>query len=160
MLDSPAARRNREPILEALRPRLDASAAVLEVASGSGQHAAFFAAELTRESILSALRARQVYATSGPRILLRARLGVHPMGSRIPSSSVEPLVVTVVSPGALDRVEIIRSGALVDAVPGEGSRELTFERSIHDLRAGEYLYLRVIQQDLGLAWSSPFFIVP
>ena len=138
----------------------DGHPGLAQIGAPTGGLAAFFAAELTRESILSALRARQVYATSGPRILLRARLGVHPMGSRIPSSSVEPLVVTVVSPGALDRVEIIRSGALVDAVPGEGSRDLTFERSIHDLRAGEYLYLRVIQQDLGIAWSSPFFIVP
>ena len=33
--------------MEAFRPRLDAGAAVLEVASGSGQHAAFFAAELS-----------------------------------------------------------------------------------------------------------------
>ena len=47
VLDSPATRRNREPILAALRPRLDASAAVLEIASGSGQHAAFFAAGLS-----------------------------------------------------------------------------------------------------------------
>jgi SAM-dependent methyltransferase len=50
MLDSPAARRNRGPILETLRPRLDPEAEVLEIASGSGQHAAFFGAALSRTS--------------------------------------------------------------------------------------------------------------
>ena len=41
---SPAAERNRGPILQALASLLPAAAHVLEVASGTGQHAAFFAA--------------------------------------------------------------------------------------------------------------------
>ena len=44
MLSSPAALRNRGPILEVLRRHLAASGAVLELASGSGEHVTHFAA--------------------------------------------------------------------------------------------------------------------
>jgi len=45
-LYAPAVARNREPILAVLRRVLPASGLVLEVASGSGEHARFFAAAL------------------------------------------------------------------------------------------------------------------
>jgi hypothetical protein len=43
---SPAAERNRQPILEVLLRRLAPSGTALEIASGTGQHAAHFAAAL------------------------------------------------------------------------------------------------------------------
>ena len=45
-ITAPSAARNREPILHALRRQLPASGTVLEVASGTGEHVAYFAAAL------------------------------------------------------------------------------------------------------------------
>lgn len=45
-LSTPAAKRNREPILALLREVLPASGRVLEIASGSGEHGVYFATHL------------------------------------------------------------------------------------------------------------------
>ena len=45
-LFAPSAARNRDPILHALRPHLPRAGTVLEVASGTGEHLAHFAAAL------------------------------------------------------------------------------------------------------------------
>ena len=45
-LEAPSAARNRDPILHALRPHLPAAGLVLEIASGTGEHAAHFAVAL------------------------------------------------------------------------------------------------------------------
>ena len=45
-LSSPATARNRDPILAVLHERLPPTGLVLEVASGAGEHAVFFAAAL------------------------------------------------------------------------------------------------------------------
>lgn len=44
--NAPAAERNKVPLLEALTPLLPAVGRVLEIASGTGQHVAYFAAAL------------------------------------------------------------------------------------------------------------------
>ncbi len=45
-ITAPAAARNRGPVLGVLRPRLPAQGLVLEIASGTGEHAVYFAAAL------------------------------------------------------------------------------------------------------------------
>src|SRR5258708_9364459 len=43
---SPSTARNRDPILEVLKPRLPGSGLVLEIAAGAGEHAVYCAAAL------------------------------------------------------------------------------------------------------------------
>ncbi len=140
----------------------DGHPGLAHLASPSGGLAAILAEELTREAVLEALRQRRVYATNGPRILLRCALGAHGMGSAIPVPEAgtlsEPLFVRVVSTRPLLRLDLVRSGEVVDSVSLEGLRDVTLQRDVEDLRAGEYLYVRAVQEDEGAAWSSPFYI--
>ena len=112
--------------------------------------------------MLAALRARRVYATSGPRILLRCALGAHPMGSSVtlsPGESLsESLFVSVLAPAALERVDLIRSGRVVDTIQLAGERDVTLERRVEKLQPGEYVYVRAVQRDSGAAWSSPIYV--
>jgi len=71
-------------------------------------------------------------------------------------SSSGPLVVRVIAPDALDRVDLVADGRVVDTIPGEGRRVVAFESEIRSSGPGT-LYVRVIQTNGGAAWSSPFF---
>ncbi|MCP3961725.1 MAG: DUF3604 domain-containing protein [bacterium] len=143
------------------------------LASPSGGLAAILAEDLTREGVYQALKARRVYATSGPRILLRVSFGGHRMGAEIPVGSgsergtgeavpgigVDTLVARVIAPAALSLVDVVRSGRVVESVDCAGERECAFGAAFPDLEPGEYLYVRAVQENGGAAWSSPFFFV-
>jgi len=128
----------------------------------SGGLAAIITDTLTRESVLEALRARRVYATNGPRILLRTALDSYRMGSVIPKpeagSYTGELFVQVIAQTPLEHIDLIRSGRVVDTMPIDGLLEITLSRTIEDLVSGEYLYVRAVQADTGAAWSSPIYI--
>jgi hypothetical protein len=129
------------------------------LASPSGGLAAILAERPTREAVLEALRARRVYATNGPRIVLRASLAGHPMGATVAASGGPDwsLDVHVVAEAPLERLDLVRGGGVVETIPGGGRTELRLSRTVAPLRAREYLYVRAVQEDGGAAWSSPFF---
>jgi hypothetical protein len=134
----------------------DGHPGLAHLASSSGGLAAILSLEATRESVLAALRARRSYATNGPRIVLDVELDGRPMGSVVPASATGRLAVRVIAPDALDRVDLVADGQVVDSIPGEGKRAIAFESEIRTSGPGT-LYVRVIQTNGGSAWSSPFF---
>jgi hypothetical protein len=136
----------------------DGHPGLVQLADGaSGGLAGVFATDLTRESVLEALRARRVYATNGPRIVLQASLDGRPMGSIVPAGSGGTLAVEVAAPGAIEAVELVTREGVVSRHPAEGQRSLALESTLPAFAAGDWFYVRVLQSDHGAAWSSPFF---
>jgi hypothetical protein len=119
--------------------------------SGASGLAALYAEERTRGAVLTALRARATYATNGPRIYLDVRL------SPPSEAGTQLLRFEIAGTSAIEGIDFIRTG-LTASVPSEGDDILDWqgEREIPALAPGEYVYLRVRQQD-GAAWSSPFY---
>jgi len=137
----------------------DGHPGLAHIASHTGGLVALLADELTRRSVLEALRARRVYATNGPRIVLHATLDGQPMGAVLtPAPGPRVLEVRAVGTAPLERVDLVRAGTIVRRFAGTGSAEMRLSEPIADLAAGEYLYVRVVQEDGGAAWSSPFFV--
>lgn len=130
------------------------------LAAPSGGLAAIFSENVTRVSILEALRSRRVYATNGPRIWLRMWLGEAPMGSTVAPSDAAPgnLRFAVAGTAPVERIDIVRSGNVVAVVSGDRRRELSSTVPLEGLRDGEYAYIRVVQEDGGVAWASPIFV--
>jgi hypothetical protein len=127
--------------------------------SRTGGLAAILSENLTRTAVAEALRARRVYATSGPRIILRLSLAGRRMGSILTGlTREEELILFTISPTPIKKVDIIRSGKIIETIPGQEERELHLRRKVNNLSPGEYLYVRVILSDGGMAWSSPFFV--
>jgi hypothetical protein len=127
-----------------------------------GGLAAILSEERTRDGVLRALRDRRVYATNGARIVLRVALGGTPIGGVVPVAAGdrvrETLFVQVIGTAPLERVEVVRSGAVVDGLDLDGQLEAALASELADLSAGEYVYVRVVQRDGGAAWSSAIFV--
>jgi hypothetical protein len=138
----------------------DGHPGLAHLSSPTGGLVALLADELTRKGVLEALRARRVYATNGPRIVLHVTLDGAPMGAVVAagSGSARVLEVLVVGTAPLERVDLVRAGKVVRTFAGTGSDEMRLSEPVAGLAAGEYLYVRAVQEDGGAAWSSPFFV--
>jgi hypothetical protein len=84
------------------------------------------------------------------------------MGSAVepPVSPQHELRIRVVGTAPIAKVELVRRGqGPVSVFDGDGRREWSGSVSVPILEGVDYLYARVLQEDGGAAWSSPFFAV-
>ncbi|MCC6407012.1 MAG: CehA/McbA family metallohydrolase [Planctomycetes bacterium] len=127
----------------------------------TGGVAAILADDNSRPALLAALRARRVYATSGPRIVLRFALGSHRMGELVPAAEVTgevPLFVQAIGTAPIESIEVVRKGDRISRIDGNRSEELALSGTLAELVSGDWIYARVVQSDGGMAWSSPIFV--
>lgn len=128
---------------------------------GTGGVAAILSEELTAPALLESLRARQCYATSGPRILVDARLNGTGMGEVMPGSEEGVLSVLLLGTAPMLHLDLVSGGegrdTKVERLNLERQRRFVAEFTTTAMEPGGYLYLRLEQADGSLAWTSPWF---
>lgn len=106
----------------------------------------------TREAIMSAIRERRCYATSGVKILLDLRAADRPMGSDLGAVGRVPVRLEATGVRDIARLELVGPDGVVAASTPE-ARHAVLEAEVEE----RFVYGRVVQQDGEMAWSSPVF---
>ncbi len=129
----------------------------------------------TRDGLLQALTKRSCYATTGARMVIGFTIAKEPMGSELSTESKPGLAFNrhinsfIVGTGPIKEIEIIRCGKVFKTYT---PKDYTYEFTVDDTDPIEkhtlegevegppfiYYYLRVIQKDGHIAWSSPIWI--
>ena len=126
----------------------------------SGGITAVLAKELTREAVWDALKNRRVYATTGTKILVDFSINGALMGSEIEMSKKDDPVLKIHVSGTapIKKISIVRNNHDIysDAPKKEEAKFTFIDR---EKKGGvSYYYLRIIQTDGHIAWSSPIWI--
>ncbi len=136
---------------------------------------AIIATEHSRSSLAEALYNRSCYATTGERIIIGVYIAGMPMGTEISTAQKHGLLINrhisgfVAGTTKLRSVEIIRNGKVLKTFKPDGySLDFTFDDmtpldkvtvSPKDKKPPfAYYYIRVVQEDGHMAWSSPIWI--
>jgi len=124
-------------------------------------YACLLAESLTRENLVDAIRRRHAYAATDNIILdFRARVGgaTYLMGDSFSTQQPPLLLVRVIGAAPIHQIDVIKNRQFVFTTR-PGVREAAFEYSDKELASGEtWYYIRVLQQDGQLAWSSPIWV--
>lgn len=136
---------------------------------------AILAAEQTRDSLFQALMNRSCYATTGPRIIVGMTIAGSSMGSELNTKAKPGLMLNrhivgyVAGTDSIKEVTLLRNGTPIKTFQSKNYMlDFEFDDSEHlsktaltspdDRPPFVFYYLRVLQQDGHMAWSSPIWI--
>ncbi len=120
-------------------------------------YAMLLSEDLSREGLLAAIRARHAYAATD-NILLDVRAAGRIQGDIFSLRGKPKIEIAVEGTAPVERVEVIRNNQFVfESKPGTASVKLTYVDNAPGTRQN-YYYVRVLQRDGQIAWSSPMWI--
>ncbi len=121
---------------------------------------AVLADDLTREIVISAIRRRKTYVTTGSRTLLEFHMNDVSIGDIVdlPLTERRTFHVRVTAESDLRRVEIVRNGESVVSQAAASTDHVMDWEDRKRKDAVDYCYLRVSSWDGGMAWTSPIWV--
>lgn len=125
-------------------------------------YACTLAEEFTREGLLDAMRKRHSYGATD-NIILDYRLQTggkeYIQGDSVKTSAGKPkLLVKIVGTAPIRQIDIVRDRKFIHTVQNQGS-EIDLSFIDNDAPSGEtYYYVRVVQANEQMAWSSPIWV--
>jgi len=126
---------------------------------GGNGKVGLWAAELTRQAIFDAVRARHTYGTSGAKMALRFSGGDAMMGDRVarPAGAIR-FDLEALALHEVREAVIFRNNRIVHrAVPGRKRLKLTWTDNTPPKAETLWYYARIHAADNELAWSSPIW---
>ena len=120
-------------------------------------YACLYAKENTREGLMEAMLARRTYAATD-RIICEFFIGDAMMGEEIKSQGPLNVLIRFLGTNGIKEVTLLR-----DSIPfriwSPSGKETEITMTLYDHEACKhYFYVRMIQYDSNLAWSSPIWI--
>ena len=120
-------------------------------------YANVYAAEPTRESLLEAMRQRRTFASTD-NIVLDFRAGEHMQGEDFRAASPPIFHIRVLGTAPIRELVIIRNFQFVYSAKSENSAVSLEWKDTNPAEGANQYYVRVLQTDGEIAWSSPIWI--
>ncbi len=120
-------------------------------------YALVYTDEVSRRGILNAIRKRHTYGATD-NILLDVRMGQHFMGDEFKLARPQPLRVMARGARPVARIDIIKDSKVIYSTDPK-QQKVEFEYTdTTGVTGRHYIYVRLMQEDGMIAWSSPMFI--
>jgi hypothetical protein len=121
-------------------------------------YANLYVKDLTRESILDALKKRHVYAATDE-ILADVESGTHMMGDEFSTADLPTLKINLRGTSKFAKVTVIRDGKFVYSTsPNAQEVEFSWRDNQPSKDKTSYYYVRGEQDDGEIVWVSPMWI--
>ena len=118
--------------------------------------------EVSRAGILEAMRSRRVFGTTGDQIVMDFRLNGVVQGQTTKAADKNTLSIDIAAVDAIESIDILRNSRVIKSIKMEGdSTHFSSNYSDENIENEDevlYYYVRVIQKNKQMAWSSPIWL--
>jgi len=118
--------------------------------------------EISRNGILEGMRSRRVFGTTGDQIEVDFRLNGAIQGQTINSVKKPILAFNIRAVDWIESIEILRNSKVIQSIiPDESNKKMSGEYIDEDFQKEKeilYYYVRIIQKNKHIAWSSPIWV--